>query len=140
MIVFSRLTGKSKKPKGPAEAAERVFESVHTTADRIGPVLCVTLIEEAVTEREAGIIYDETENLIDDRCSGIVVDLGNVMVLTSAGIGALVRLHKRIGERKGRLAVCSMSDELAELFKLTRMDKLFVVAADRDGAVTALRP
>ena len=135
--MFSKFTGKNKK-SAATEPAERVFESVHTVADRIGPVLCMTCVEEAITEREAGIIYDETDALIDDRCTGIVVDLGNVMVLTSAGIGALVRMHKRINERKGKLAVCSLSDELLELFKLTRMDKLFVVAADRGAAVAEL--
>ncbi len=137
--MFSRLTGKSRKDAGQTPQIERVFESVHTTADRVGPILCMTCIDESISEREAGILFDETDALIDDRCTGIVVDLQNVMMLTSAGIGALVRLHKRIGERKGRLAVCSLSAELAELFKLTRMDKLLVVAQDRESALAAMR-
>jgi anti-sigma B factor antagonist len=137
--VFSRLTGKSKPNASEDLALTRVFESLHLTADRAGPVLLITCLEECVSEREAGILHDETEAQIDDRCTAIVVDLGKVMMLTSAGIGSLVRLHKRISERKGKLAVCSLSTELAELFKMTRMDKLLVVAPDREAALAAVR-
>ena len=137
--MFSRLTGKdNKSDAGKQLKAERVFESVHVLADRIGPILCITVVEESVTEREAGILYDETEAQLDDRCSGIVLNFRNVTVLTSAGIGTLVRLHKRIGERKGKLAVCSLSEDLAELFRITRMEKLFLVTTDQDAALGSL--
>lgn len=136
--MFSKFSGKTKKPKGGMPESERVFESVHLTADRVGPVLCVTVLGESITEREAGILYDETEAQVDERCTAIVVDLGHVMVMTSAGIGTLVRVHKRISERKGSLVVCGLSEELVELFKLTRMDKLFAVAGNRDDACAGL--
>lgn len=136
--MFSKFSGKSKKKAGGTPTPERVFESVHLTADRVGPVLCVTVIGEHITERESGILYDETDAQIDDRCNAIVFDLQHVTVMTSAGIGTLVRVHKRISERKGSLVVCGLNDDLVELFKLTRMDKLFTVAKDREGACAGL--
>lgn len=136
--MFSRFAGKSKKPAGEDLEPQRVFESVHLIADQIGHVLCVTVVGESITERESGILYDETDAQIDDRCTAIVVDLGNVMMMTSAGIGTLVRIHKRISERKGTLTVCGLSEELAELFKLTRMNKLFTIAQDRESAIAGL--
>lgn len=137
--MFSRKGGKSKQSKsGEVPAPKPVFSSVHIEAERVGPVLCVLIKDEHITEREAGILYDETDAQIDDRCTAIVLDFSQVMMLASAGIGTLVRLHKRIGERKGTLAVCAMSEELAELFKLTRMDKLITVKPDRASALAGL--
>ena len=136
--MFSRLSGKNKKPGVDLASAERVFESVHITADRVGTALCVSIADEHVTEREAGIIYDESVAQLDDRCTGIVLDFSNVEMLASAGIGTLVRLHKRMKERKGQVALCGLSSELKELLKLTRMDKLLTVCDDKPSAVAAV--
>jgi anti-anti-sigma factor len=140
-VVFSKIGGMFRKDDGGGESPEavRAFESQHLVADRVGPILCVTVLCEAVSDREAHILYNETDGAIDDRCSNILVDLSKVGVLTSAGIGALVRLHKRIEERKGKLAVCALNPELAELFRLTRMDRLFVMAENRERALQDLR-
>ena len=136
--MFSRKSGKGRSSKTPTAKAVEVFNSVHIVAERVGPVLCVRVVDEHITERESGILYDETEALIDERCTAIVLDLASVGMLASAGIGAVVKLHKRMGERKGMLAVCGLSTELTELFKLTRMDRLLMVKPDRDAAIAAL--
>lgn len=139
-MVFSKFGDMFKKQgDGPdATPAEEVHRSRHLLAERAGSVLCVTVESESVTDREAGIIFDETDALIDDRTAGLVVDLRNVCVLSSAGIGTLVRLHKRIGERKGKLAVCMLNEELAELFKLTRIDKLVSLTDTQEAAIRAV--
>ncbi|MBZ0173418.1 MAG: STAS domain-containing protein [Phycisphaerales bacterium] len=139
--MFSKLGGMFKKPgdgDGEGPAFERVFESHHLKADRSGVLLCVSIRCESVTDREAGIVFAESNALLDDACTGLIVDLGHVEVLTSAGIGTLVRLHKRMEERKGRLAVCALNEELAELFRLTRIDRLFVLTDDRNTALREL--
>ena len=139
-MVFTKLGGMfNRQDDGDGPEMEQVFESHHISADRGGALLCVTVRCEGVSDREAGIVFSEADALLDDRCTGLVVDLGHVMVLTSAGIGTLVRLHKRMEERKGRLAVCSLNEELTELFKLTRIDRLFLLADDRDSALRVLR-
>ena len=139
--MFSRKSGKLNRTKPVvSQDATPVFSSVHVDVERIGPALYVLVKDEHITEREAGILYDETDAQIDERCTAIVLDFSQVTMLASAGIGTLVRLHKRIGERKGSLAVCAMSEDLAELFKLTRMDKLITVKPDRVTALAGLTP
>lgn len=132
--MFSK---RSKKSITPAGTHERVFDSLHMSADRVGPVLCVTCLDEAITERESGIITNETEPLLDPSCKAIIVDLHRVALLSSAGIGMLVRLHKHITSQNGSFLVCSLNDDLAELFKMTRMHKLFQIEPDRETAIRA---
>lgn len=138
-VVFSRLGGKHRKEDEGGEAERvRVFESLHLRADRVGSALCVTVLCESVTEREAMILTNEVDPLLSADRPALVVDLGLVGVLTSAGIGALVRLHKRMEEVKGKMAVCGLNPDLAELFRLTRMDRLFLVVDSREQALARL--
>ena len=144
-MVFSkigRVFGKGGDDGDGGEQGVRPearYESHHIEASQLGSAMVVLIRCEHVSEREASIIYDETDALLDDRIVNVVVDMTHVEVLTSAGIGALVRLHKRAEGKGGRLAVCSLNEELADLFKLTRMDRLFVLAADRAAALGAIR-
>lgn len=138
-MVFSRLGGKFRKTDEDGESDHvRVFESHHLRADRVASTLCVTVLCESVTEREAMILTNETDPLLAPDRPALVVDLGLVGVLTSAGIGALVRLHKRMDELKGKMAVCGLNPDLAELFRLTRMDRLFLVVETREQALARL--
>lgn len=141
-MVFSKIGKVFGKGGGEGEndnPAQHRFDSHHIEASQVGTSLVVLVRCEHVSEREATIIYDETDALLDDHTVHVVVDMTHVEVLTSAGIGTLVRLHKRAEDRGGKLAVCSLNDELAELFKLTRMDRLFILKADRAAALGAVR-
>jgi len=140
-VVFSKLTGMFRNDDGddgPEDAVQR-FESRHIRASQTGTVLCVLVLSEHVSDREASIIFDETDALLDNKTAHLVVDLTHVEVLTSAGIGTLVRLHKHLGERGGNFAVCSLNEELRDLFRLTRMDRLFTMADDLDAAIAGVR-
>lgn len=145
-MVFSkigRVFGKGGDDDGAGgehDPSEVNYESHHIEASQLGSALIVLVRCENVSEREASIIYNETDALLDGRIVHVIVDMSHVEVLTSAGIGTLVRLHKRADGRGGKLAVCSLNEELADLFKLTRMDRLFVLAEDRAAALGAVRP
>ena len=139
-MVFKRLSGLfGSEEEGGTIEPRRAFESQHVTIDRLGPVLHTAILSETVSDREAQIVFNEVNALIDEGCAGLIVDLKLVTVFTSAGIGAMVRLHHRLDEVGGRLALCSANEELSELFRLTRMDRLFALAPDRDAALRALR-
>ena len=68
-----------------------------------------------------------------------MIDFAMVQILTSAGIGTLVTLHKRMHESGGGIAIYNLSDEIEQLLKLTRMDRLFPISTDRAAAYKAVR-
>jgi len=67
----------------------------------------------------------------------LVVDLGGVDFLDSSGLGALVSILKALGAQ-GAMAVCGARGGVLSLFKLTRMDKVFAIDADRQAALARL--
>ena len=67
----------------------------------------------------------------------LVVDLSGVEFLDSSGLGALVAILKSLGAQ-GALAVCGAQGAVLSLFRLTRMDKVFPIDADRRAALARL--
>lgn len=110
-----------------------VFSSAVVRVERSGRVLCAAFLSERVADREADMLFDEIEPMLGEA-GGLIVDISRVSVLTSAGIGLLVRLHKRLRAGGGRFIVCGLSDELKELFSITCMDRLLRVERDRAAA------
>lgn len=104
------------------------------------PTASVTVIApqvEALTSANAATFRQSVLDVIEDGNSRIVIDLANVIVVDSTGIGALVAVMKRIGLR-GDLALCGLSDRVARNFSVTRMDRVFPIHASSDDALRAL--
>jgi anti-anti-sigma factor len=65
----------------------------------------------------------------------MILDFGNVRFLSSAVLGLLIRVSKRIYERDGRLKLCNINPKIYEVFKITRLTKTFDIYKDVDSAL-----
>ncbi len=64
----------------------------------------------------------------------LILDFGNVRFLSSAVLGLLIRVSKRIYERNGQLKLCNISPKIYEIFKITRLNKIFDIYKDIESA------
>ncbi|NRA38004.1 MAG: STAS domain-containing protein [Planctomycetes bacterium] len=55
----------------------------------------------------------------------LVVELSSVTHMSSAMLGKFVALQKAIKKGKGRLALTNMAPSIFEIFKMTKLNKLF---------------
>jgi anti-sigma B factor antagonist len=86
--------------------------------------------------------------LVDDGVVHLLVDLRAVTFLDSTGLGALVGSLRRLRARDGSLTLVSDTDRILKLFRVTGLDRVFVLrpsvqaVADADpdwqAAATAL--
>ena len=67
----------------------------------------------------------------------VVLDFSNVEFMSSAMLGTLVSFNKKCKEYKAKLKLCSIAPEIREVFKITRLDKLFDIQSDVDAAISA---
>ncbi len=65
----------------------------------------------------------------------MVVDFSGVSFMSSAMIGKLVLLHKRCKSAEIKMKVCQISDNVMEVFKITRLHKVFDIQKDREKAL-----
>jgi len=64
----------------------------------------------------------------------IVLDMENVRQLSSAALGVLVALNNTVNMREGRLCIASLDPKLREVFKLTKLSKVFAICDDLPSA------
>lgn len=113
--------------------------TTHTSTASLDGVLDAKIKFEKLTEREGPIIVNEITADAPGCGWKIALDMADVTFMASAGIGAIVTLHKRCKANGGKLAVYGLSDDLLQLLKLTRLNKLFTIADDKDAAIKALK-
>ena len=64
----------------------------------------------------------------------LVIDLARTKHVDSAGLGALMLIHRHASERRQSVAVINPSEELRFLLTLTKLDELFESKAEEATA------
>ncbi len=64
----------------------------------------------------------------------LVLDFRHVRFLSSAVLGLLIRISKRIHEQGGQLRLCNIHPGIYEVFKITRLTNVFDIYEDVDSA------
>jgi hypothetical protein len=57
----------------------------------------------------------------------LALDLANIAFIGSTLLGKLIALDARLKSNGGRLELCHVNPEIREVFKVTRLDRLFVI-------------
>jgi anti-sigma B factor antagonist len=65
----------------------------------------------------------------------MLVDFRAVDFMSSAMLGKIVQLHKRCKADKIKLKLCGIGSNPLEVFKITRLDKLFEIHKDASAAL-----
>jgi anti-sigma B factor antagonist len=87
-------------------------------------------------ESNIQIIGNQLFNLVDeDHRQKIILDFTNVEYLSSAALGKLITMDKKVKAAGGKLRLCSIRSDIKEVFKITRLDKLFQILDSRDKAI-----
>ncbi len=68
----------------------------------------------------------------------LVLDFSNVKFLSSAVLGLLIRISRKIYESEGQLKLCGIKPKIQEIFRITRLEQVFDIDADRYDAVRSL--
>ena len=82
-------------------------------------------------------IQEELGKLVDANPGNLVLCFRNVEHLSSAALGMLITLKKRVEEKKGQLKLSDINPQIFEVFKITRLNKLFDIHPNVDKARAA---
>ncbi len=82
----------------------------------------------------AVVFKQEILSFIQQGKNSILLDFSHVEFIDSSCLGALVSILKTLSGR-GDLALCALNGNIQNLFKLTRMDRIFTIGSDRAAAL-----
>jgi len=105
----------------------------------IGDVTVVNFVDRRILdEHNIQVIGEQLFSLVDEvGRRKILLNFGNVEFLSSAALGKLIALHKKLQAVGGRLILCNIDPEIYEVFEITRLDKFFNIQKEEQAALQA---
>jgi anti-sigma B factor antagonist len=103
-----------------------------------GDVTVVSFLDKKILD-ESNIesIGRELLALLEERPQiKLLLDFENVQYLSSAALGKLITLNKRVAEGNGKLVLCSIRPQIYEVFQITKLNKIFDIAEDEATALS----
>jgi anti-sigma B factor antagonist len=92
------------------------------------------ILDEPKLEQVASEVLELLNKSTEER---VILDFRNVQFMTSSMLGKLVQINKKCKEFKVKLKFASIAPDIRQVFKITRLDKLFEIEADEAAARTA---
>ncbi|MFN7813912.1 MAG: STAS domain-containing protein [Planctomycetia bacterium] len=108
-------------------------------ASKVGDVTVVRFHDKKILD-EAGIqeLGAELFGLVEvDNRRSIVLNFTNVEFLSSAALGKLITLDRKVKAHQGRLKLSNIRPEILEVFQITKLHKIFDIRGEEAEAVAA---
>ncbi len=95
--------------------------------------------EKILEEKDINSLQESIMSVIEQTEQiNLILDFSNVKFLSSAVLGLLIRISKRIYEHNGRLRLCNIDPKIYEIFKITRLTKTFDIYKNIESATKDL--
>jgi anti-sigma B factor antagonist len=101
--------------------------------------LAVLQLEGEFTLDDADRFRRETLGLMEDKARDFVLDLAGIEFIDSAALETLIWLQDQSAQRLGQVRLAELSENVATILRLTRLEKRFDTHADVESAVKSLR-
>ena len=110
------------------------------TVDYADKAIIITFADEKILEeKDIEAIQQALISVIEQsERINLVLDFCNVRFLSSAVLGLLIRISKKVYERDGQLRLCNINPKIYEIFKITRLTRIFEIYRDAEDAVEGL--
>jgi anti-anti-sigma factor len=106
---------------------------------QVGDVSVVRFVDRKILD-EANIqeLGQELFQLIEDEDrKNLLLNFSSVEFLSSAALGKLITLDKKVKARGGKLKLSNIRPEIYEVFAITKLNKLFDIKDDEADALAS---
>jgi anti-sigma B factor antagonist len=103
----------------------------------IGDVTVINFVDKKILdEQNIQVIGEQLFSLVDqDGRRKLLLNFGNVEYLSSAALGKLITLNKKLQGVGGRLILCNIDPQIYEVFEITKLDKFFNIQKEEQAAL-----
>jgi len=94
--------------------------------------------EKILEERDIQALQKSVMSVVEQAEQiNLILDFRNVRFLSSAVLGLLLRVSKKVYEHQGTLKLCNIDPKIYEIFRITRLTKVFDIHKDLESAMSA---
>ncbi|MFO8031226.1 MAG: STAS domain-containing protein [Desulfohalobiaceae bacterium] len=83
--------------------------------------------QEDIVATKAKELRQELQDKLQESGQGLTVDLGQVQMIDSTGLGVLIAAHNSLQQQGQSLRLINVSQDLLELMQTMRLDKHFQI-------------
>ncbi len=111
----------------------------HVDVNEVGDVTVVRFRDRKILdEANIQLLGQELFHLVEqDNRSKLLLNFTTVEFLSSAALGKLITLDKKVKAASGQLKFSNIRPEIYEVFAITRLNKLFDIREDESDALAA---
>ena len=113
--------------------------SSHLKIRRVDGVAVVEFADRKILE-ELSIqeIGEELDRVVESEAGiKLLLNFKNVDHLSSAALGMLITLNKKVKEQRGKLKLSNINRQIFEVFKITRLNRVFDIHETADQALAS---
>lgn len=89
------------------------------------------LVDESVLETLEKDVLELLDKSTDER---VILDFEPVQFMSSSMLGKLIKIEKKCKGYKAKLKLSGVSAEIRQVFKITKLDKVFDIEKDLESA------
>ncbi len=108
---------------------------MHFVETKVDQVIILTVKGNLVQKDETDKLQDKILGIMDQDRKFIVVDLKHVSMITSLGIGGLIRALRTVREKDGDLKLSAVNASVRKVFTITKLDEIIQIFKTSDEAV-----
>ena len=91
----------------------------------VGTVTILDLSGKLTLTDGSGVLKDRVTNLISQGQKSIVLNLGNLTYMDSAGLGEMVACHSTAAKNGGKVALMRVTGKMKDLLTITKLVTVF---------------
>jgi len=100
--------------------------------------VCVVTAQGRLDGTTSGVFSEQVEKLIAGDKPKLLVDLGGIDFVTSAGLRAVLGVVKKVKAARGILAVCGVRAEVQDILDITGLTPMMQIYPQRSDGLAAL--
>jgi anti-sigma B factor antagonist len=113
----------------------------HQVINEVGDVTVVHFRDSRITDdlniQELG---QELFHLVEtEKRKKLVLNFAAVDFLSSAALGKLITLERKVKAHNGQMKLCSIRPQIHEVFLITKLNRLFDIRTDEADALAAFK-
>ena len=104
----------------------------------INDIIFITLLFSELSIEEAEGLRKDLLKLADENNKKFIINAEKCDFLPSVALGVLVDFIKVVQSINGKIVFCNINEHLRSIFKITKLEKQFIIHQNKDDAIKAL--
>jgi anti-sigma B factor antagonist len=100
-------------------------------------VLIIDIVGELRLGDGTGVLREVVNDVIGQGYKNVLLNLGSVRHIDSAGVGELMSCYTSMQNRGGRLKLMNLTKNVHNILQVTKLYTIFEVEDDEDSAVSS---